>query len=232
MTSCDTSQGGQDWTLPAGFTAEVSAEDAATVKADVDAALAAAGFRNRGDPATAYENLSLPNAKVRVNDAAVLPDEKHANWWGIKCNTMYDKCSGSKCGLTLTIARTRKYYDYTKFQQDYNAQPKNCPNHHVMRPCDTRYNCDMVWNGISTMIKIGVLDVPDSGTFTMPSHGKLVEGFVTRLADENFCMSTWCTNNKKQEFLAEVDVAVRAGLAKARFKIAKRISAKIANLRL
>jgi hypothetical protein len=163
-----------------------------------------------------------PDVKTKVNSDSELPDEKYANWWNIKCGTMYDKCTNDKCGLTIRLGKTRKYYDFADYQRQYRQ--------HRADSYMPDYTCDMVWKSITTMVKIGVLNVPDSGSFTMPSHGKLVEGFVTRLSDDKLCLSEWCTNNKKQEFLQEVDAAVREGLAKARFKIAKRIQKKIATL--
>lgn len=127
--------------------------------------------------------------------ASHMPAVGEESTWGIKCGTMYTGCPSGQCGQILRLRFTSKN------------------------------GCAMGNGARTAFIKVGKLDVPSSGSFTMPSHGKVVVGFGTRAnADQ---LSVGCEGATKTQFLSDVDEALRAGIAKARFVIGKNVEAKL-----
>ena len=250
-----TETGGSDWSLPQGFV-EISAAQKALAKQKIEGVLKAAivsggrgivlgvprrnTFKTRVWPhptvnmcpckAAQCSNSDMDSNKdcyptMHLGGTSDMPAINRVNNWGVKCGTLYDKCpSGTKCGVVMTKIA---YLADEELTDEADSD-----------------RCSLQFEAISTMFKIGIVDVSTLGN-PASYDGKTVVGFITRLPDDKINTSdpglsvpvlgafgrANCFGDdgvpaikaKKKRFLSNVDELLREGLSAARFAINKQV---------
>ena len=214
-----THTGGMDWSFPSQLIDSGKIGYSGIISDAIKKALSE--YRRDGvlvfDPAN--NNNKEPFIKnMNKNLAASFPDaDEDSASWGIKCGTMYAGCPADegdgKCGLMFKLR---------------NVKVGNCAfgkdDHGLI------------------LTKIGVLDT-ETTSFSMPEHGKVMVGFASLnpkyVADESQDITSKaakqaglsCSGTEREQYLSDLDAALRIGMAKARFDIGKKVEGNLFELK-